>query len=180
MLEQVKANDKNLLIDLKYATKQNFVKQKLYKESLCYLHVDASKKLLEASKIAENFNLKLKIFDAYRPVEVQKILFSYDQEFVSNPDTGSIPHCRGIAVDLTLVDSNNIELDMGTEFDHFSSLAFHGNREISLKAQKNRLLLLAIMTEAGWDFFKNEWWHYQLFNPRTYKIINNTIFSKII
>ncbi len=37
-----------------------------------------------------------------------------------------------------------------------------------LQAQKNRLLLLAIMTEAGWDFYRNEWWHYQLFNPRTY------------
>ncbi len=136
MFKQITANDKNLLIDLKYATKQNFVKQKLYKKSLCYLHEDAYSLLLKASKIAQNFNLKLKIFDAYRPVAVQKNFISLDQEFVSNPDTGSIPHCRGIAVDLTLVDQNNNDLDMGTEFDHFSELAYHGNRDIALTSTK--------------------------------------------
>ncbi|MFZ8865080.1 MAG: D-alanyl-D-alanine dipeptidase [Rickettsiales bacterium] len=173
MLKQITAKNKNIILDLKYSTKQNFVKQKLYKKSLCYLHEDAYSLLIKASKIAQNFKLKLRIFDAFRPLAVQKLLFSLDQDFVSNPNTGSIPHCRGIAVDLTLTDQNNNDLDMGTEFDHFSKLAYHGNRDIALQAQKNRLLLLAIMTEAGWDFYRNEWWHYQLFNPRTYPVIED-------
>lgn len=96
-----------------------------------------------------------------------------DDRFISNPKTGSTPHCRGVAIDLTLLDKENNELDMGTEFDHFSPLAYHGNNEISEEAQKNRLLLLGIMSQAGWDFYTNEWWHYQLFNAREYPIIND-------
>ena len=61
---------------------------------------------------------------------------------------------------------------MGTEFDSFSPKSFHGNKDISSKAQENRLLLLDIMTQAGWDFYKNEWWHYQLFNPRSYDVLS--------
>jgi D-alanyl-D-alanine dipeptidase len=62
---------------------------------------------------------------------------------------------------------------MGTEFDHFSPLAFHGNTEISTEAQRNRLVLLGIMTQAGWDFYTNEWWHYQLFKAREYPIVKD-------
>jgi D-alanyl-D-alanine dipeptidase len=72
----------------------------------------------------------------------------------------------GVAVDLTLLDSSGAELDMGTPFDAFTPRSHHGDRQISIAAQRNRLLLLGLMTAAGWDFFKNEWWHYQLFNAR--------------
>ena len=59
---------------------------------------------------------------------------------------------------------------MGTEFDEFSKLSFHGSKFISAKAFKNRSLLLGLMTASGWDFFRNEWWHYQLFNSKTYPL----------
>ncbi|MFN8930325.1 MAG: M15 family metallopeptidase, partial [Alphaproteobacteria bacterium] len=49
----------------------------------------------------------------------------------------------------------------------------HGNQEISAEAQKNRLLLMGIMTTAGWDFYRNEWWHYQLFNSRDYALYSD-------
>ena len=62
---------------------------------------------------------------------------------------------------------------MGTEFDEFSKLSYHGNLNISKKSYQNRLLLLGIMMDSGWDFFRNEWWHYQLFNSKAYPIINN-------
>ena len=84
---------------------------------------------------------------------------------------GLVPHCRGTAIDLTLIDSNLKELDMGTEFDHFSEKSFHGNKSINIQAQQNRLLLLGIMSQSGWEFYKNEWWHYQLPNSKKYKII---------
>ena len=88
-----------------------------------------------------------------------------DPNFIAPPDKGS-PHSRGVAIDLTLVNSNNIELDMGTGFDEFSKLSYHGCLDITKEAYKNRLMLLGIMTDAGWDFFRNEWWHYQLFNSK--------------
>ena len=77
-----------------------------------------------------------------------------------------------MAIDLTLTRDGK-DLDMGTEFDEFSPLSYHGNRQISELSFKNRLLLLGIMTDAGWDFFRNEWWHYQLFNSKAYPIIDD-------
>ena len=60
-------------------------------------------------------------------------------KFYSTSDKGS-PHSRGVAIDLTLT-RNGKELDMGTEFDEFSKLSYHGNLEISQQSYKNRLLL---------------------------------------
>ena len=95
-----------------------------------------------------------------------------DPNFIAPPDRGS-PHSRGVAVDITLVNSNNIELDMGTGFDEFSRLSYHGCLDITKEAYKNRLMLLGIMTDAGWDFFRNEWWHYQLYNSKNFPIVND-------
>ena len=66
-------------------------------------------------------------------------------------------------------------LDMGTDFDHFSEKSFHGNTEITMSAQKNRMLLLGIMTIAGWDFYKNEWWHYQLYNSKKWPVLSDKV-----
>jgi zinc D-Ala-D-Ala dipeptidase len=92
--------------------------------------------------------------------------------FISNPNGGVIPHCRGVAIDLTLTDMNGNELDMGSDFDEFSDLAFHNCEKISTEAQRNRLILLGLMSAAGWDFFSKEWWHYQLFKPREFAIVD--------
>mgnify|MGYP006158081661 FL=1 len=88
------------------------------------------------------------------------------------PEKGS-PHSRGVAVDLTLVDQQTgQDLDMGTPFDDFTPLSHHANTNVSQEAQRNRCILMGIMTLAGWDFFKSEWWHYQLFQAReTYDLL---------
>jgi D-alanyl-D-alanine dipeptidase len=78
---------------------------------------------------------------------------------------------QGVAIDLTLVDKNGKELEMGTYFDDFSARAHHNCQEISVEAQQNRLLLCGLMTICGWDFYSQEWWHYQLLNPRNYPIV---------
>lgn len=165
-----------LIFDLRYATNNNFTKTILYKSKNCFLHRIAFEHLCIAQKIAEKMELKLKIFDAYRPVYVQKKLWEIlpDSKFIAPPKKGS-PHSRGVAIDLTLVDKKGNELNMGTEFDEFSRLSYHGCVDISKESYKNRLLLLGIMTDAGWDFFRNEWWHYQLFNSRKYPIIEKKL-----
>ena len=172
----IKVNENNLgvLIDLRYASNNNFTKKKVFFENNCYLHEIAFEHLCKAIEISEKIGLKIKIFDAYRPVYVQKKLWEClpNSEFIAPPSKGS-PHSRGVAIDLTLVDDNGKDLDMGTEFDEFSKLSYHGNLNISKKSYQNRLLLLGIMMDSGWDFFRNEWWHYQLFNSKAYPIINN-------
>jgi zinc D-Ala-D-Ala dipeptidase len=166
-------NDFDVILDIRYAGANNVTRQKFYENDDCFLHQEAAQKLKNAVILAQEYDLKLKIFDGFRPLKAQEFLFAKfpDSGFVSDPKNGSIPHCRGIAVDLTLVDKNGKELEMGTDFDDFTELAFHSCKKLSGEAKKNRELLLKIMTKAGWDFFDNEWWHYQLFNPRSYKII---------
>jgi D-alanyl-D-alanine dipeptidase len=175
MLVAITPDKFDVILDIRYATVNNFVKKKLYQSNQCLLHIDAATKLANTIKIAKSLGLTIKIFDSFRPIAIQKKLWDMfnDSNFISNPSTGSVPHCRGVAIDLTLTDQNHQELDMGTAFDHFSQKSFHGNIDITIQAQKNRLLLLGIMTQAGWDFYQNEWWHYQLFKPRSYEIIQN-------
>lgn len=159
-----------------YATTDNFTGRQLYKHSGCYLNTDAAKLLSKAIELAAALGLRFKVFDTYRPLEIQQELWDDcpDPNFISNPQTGAVPHCRGAAVDLTLIDKDGNELDMGTEFDAFTPLSFHGNMEVSTEAQRNRHLLMGIMTTAGWDFYRNEWWHYQLFEPRKYPVIKDS------
>lgn len=166
-----------VILDLRYATKNNVCNRELYTKPLCFLHKNAAEGLKKAVIEAKNLGLKIKIFDGFRPIEVQQ--FMYDKfpsedpngGFVSNPKTGSTPHCRGVAIDLTLCDEQGKELDMGSDFDEFSDIAYHRSNKVSKDAQRNRLILLGIMTLAGFDFYSQEWWHYQLFKPREFEII---------
>jgi len=65
---------------------------------------------------------------------------------------------------------------MGTPFDDFTVQSHHGRTDISQAAQRHRAILLGIMTAAGWDFFRNEWWHYQLFKPRgRYPVLSDSV-----
>ena len=120
----IKLNDKelNILIDLKYATDDNFTGKKIYCRNDCYLNEVAFEHLTISCEIAEKLGLKLKIFDGFRPIDSQKKLWEYlpNPDFIAPPDKGS-PHSRGAAVDLTLLDEKDNELDMGTGFDEFSS-----------------------------------------------------------
>jgi len=177
-LVEITQSKNGVIIDLRYASKNNVCGHELYSYPFCYLHPDAEKALKKAVEIAKAINLKIKIWDCFRPLEVQKYMFNKFPSdgasggFVSNPEGGVIPHCRGVAIDLTLCNLDGNELEMGTDFDEFSSLAFHGCREISIEAQKNRLTLAGIMALAGFDFYQNEWWHYQLFNARQYEVVS--------
>lgn len=162
-------------ISLAYATPQNFTGEPVYKpEARCYLHEKAAACLKKAVEISSAQEYKIRIFDAFRPTEVQWVLWNHtpDPNFLADPRRGS-PHSRGVAIDLTLLDKNGHALDMGTPFDAFTLLSHHGNLEISQEAQRNRLLLMGIMTTAGWDFYRNEWWHYQLFNSREYTLYSD-------
>jgi len=171
-LVKITEKEFGVILDLKYFTKDNITNDIIYDKNYNFLHKKAADKLYESVKLAKEKGYKLKIFDAYRPLQCQKFLYDkFPGEYVSNPETGSIPHCRGVAVDLTLIDQNGDELEIGTDFDDFSSKAHHGVKDISIEAQKNRLILLSIMISSGWDFYRNEWWHYQLFDARKYDVI---------
>jgi D-alanyl-D-alanine dipeptidase len=157
-----------------YATEDNFTGRPIYTRSGCYLHPDAAAALAKAIGLATAVGLRLRVFDAFRPSEAQWALWNVrpDPDFLADPRRGS-PHSRGVAVDLTLIGPDGRDLDMGTAFDAFTPLSHHGNFDIPAAAQRNRHLLLGIMTAAGFDFYRNEWWHYQLFNSRRYPLLSD-------
>ncbi|WP_341910325.1 D-alanyl-D-alanine dipeptidase [Ferrovibrio terrae] len=163
-----------VLLDLRYATADNLTGAPIYHRAACFLNPEAADLLHKAIALAGQMQLRLKVFDAFRPTEAAWALWNHtpDPTFLADPRKGS-PHSRGAAVDVTLVDADGEDLDMGTGFDAFTPLAFHGTLEITPEQQANRALLLGIMTAAGWDFYRNEWWHYQLFQPRRYPLLSD-------
>ena len=162
-------------IDMVYARADNFTGKPIYSRAVCYLHADAAQALERAVRIAAEIGLRVRIFDAFRPSEAQWVLWNHtpDPDFVADPRRGSA-HSRAVALDLTLVDADGTPLDMGTPFDDFTPLSHHASTGISVQAQRNRLVLLGLMTAAGWDFFRNEWWHYQLFDARSYPLLGDS------
>jgi D-alanyl-D-alanine dipeptidase len=171
-LVEIASPARDVAVDIRYATSDNFTGKPVYARAGCYLHADAAAALDRAIALAKPLGFRLKIFDAFRPSEAQWALWNCrpDPEFLADPRKGS-PHSRGVAVDLTLLDRGGRELDMGTGFDAFTPLSHHANIKIPAPAQANRLTLLGLMSAAGWDFYKNEWWHYQLFDAKRYALL---------
>jgi len=167
----------DVAIDIKYATTDNFTGKPIYARPGCYLLDEAEVLFRRAIDLARVQGWHFLVFDAFRPSEAQFKMWAHtpDPDFLADPKRGS-PHSRGVAIDLTLVETASGEiLDMGTGFDAFTPLSFHGNTEISQQAQENRYRLLGLMTAAGWDCYLNEWWHYQLFNSRTYDVLPDDV-----
>jgi D-alanyl-D-alanine dipeptidase len=177
MLVEVTEAGFDVEIALAYATSDNFTGRPVYARAGCYLNPDAASLLQRAVELARPLGLRFRLLDCFRPSEAQWKLWDFrpDPEFLADPRRGS-PHSRGAAVDLTLIDDTGASLDMGTDFDAFTPLSHHGTTRVPASAQRNRALLLGIMTAAGWDFYRNEWWHYQLFNARVgYPLLNDSV-----
>lgn len=161
-----------VLLDLVYATERNFTGKPIYGEARCLLHRDAEPGLKRAVRLAALAGLRLKVFDAYRPPSAQAVFWQHlpDPRFVADVEQGS-NHSRGVALDLTLVDGDGRELDMGTPFDAMTERSYHFHPEVPAPAQRNRLWLVAIMDEAGFGRIDTEWWHYELLDATTYPLI---------
>ena len=165
--------NKDFILDMKYATTDNFLKSKVYDCQVCFLRLKTVKNLIEANNEFNKKGLKIKIFDCYRPIDVQKKMWAIvsDPNYVANPAKGSI-HNRGGAVDISLVDKNGIELDMGTKFDFFGSESSHLFKKLPLKIIKNRKLLKKVMLKHHFESFDSEWWHYNLEGSKKDKLSN--------
>ncbi|AEM71325.1 peptidase M15D vanX D-ala-D-ala dipeptidase [Allomuricauda ruestringensis DSM 13258] len=149
--------------DMRYATENNFLKAKVYDCAECYTRVKTARALIEANKDFMEKGVKIKFFDCYRPNSVQYKMWEIvpNPQYVANPDKGSI-HNKGGAVDITLVDMEGNELDMGTDFDYFGKRAYHDNLDLPQEILDNRKLLKETMEAHGFWSIRTEWWHYNL------------------
>jgi D-alanyl-D-alanine dipeptidase len=130
--------------------------------------------MVKANKKFIRKGYRIQLFDCYRPLDIQKRMWQIvsNPEYVADPAKGSI-HNRGGAVDITLVDSNGIALDMGTPFDFFGPEAGHYFEKLSDEVKQNRILLKRIMQKSGFLPFNSEWWHYNL-NDASKDRVSNT------
>jgi D-alanyl-D-alanine dipeptidase len=154
--------DSSILLDLKYATKDNFVEERLYDCARCLLRPAVAQAAVAAHRELREMGLGLKMLDCYRPLPVQWKLWNKmpDRRYVTDPRQGSM-HNRGAAVDLTIFElDSGRELDMGAPFDYFGREAYHTYTDLPEEALRNRHLLKSTMEKHGFRSIRTEWWHY--------------------
>lgn len=156
--------DPRIHLDIRYATENNFCNKKLYPTATCFVHMDCAIALKRVQDKLTPLGLFLKIFDGYRPLSVQQIMWDIiqDENYVMNPLKGKGRHTRGTAIDLTLVDALGNELEMPSQFDDFTKNAHRENSNHSNIALNNMKLLEQLMQEEGFIGWPLEWWHYDL------------------
>jgi D-alanyl-D-alanine dipeptidase len=187
----------DIIVELKYSTTDNFVGRDMYRDlEKAYLTPDFARKVVRAQQILRKRNpqLTLLIYDAARPISVQKYMRKLVegtkfQDFVADGTKGG-RHNYGVAVDLTIATNQGEPLDMGAGFDDFTDAAAvkgtsdtndQANRNlqvykayvnglvkrglISQDAANNRMLLIEVMYEVGLYPYRREWWHYEELAP---------------
>lgn len=167
----------DVVVSLMYARPDNFTGVKLYNTlTRAYLHTKAADALAKAQKQLGELKpgYRLKICDASRPMSAQKRMYDVVRgtpmaPYVSNPRNGGGLHNYGMAVDVTIVDDQDRELDMGTKVDHLGKEANIHTEEtmvrkgiLTRRQVDNRKLLRSVMTNAGYTPLKSEWWHFNL------------------
>lgn len=185
-LVDVKNYSEDIFVDLKYATKDNFMGLILYERTKrAYLQVEVAQRLAYCQSYlsAIDSGLHLLVYDAARPVSVQRLMWNALDtvpvkergKYVSNPANLSL-HNMGCAVDITICNSNGIPLDMGAGFDDFRDIAFPNKEteylktgELTREQYENRLLLRKVMASQSFRQLPTEWWHYNAFSRNVAK-----------
>jgi zinc D-Ala-D-Ala dipeptidase len=181
LMVDVQKVDSSIIVDLRYATPNNFTGAPLpgYEGNRAFLRAEAAAALAVVQEDLRMQGMGLKIFDAYRPVRASEAMVAWTQK-TNRADLlrdGYIAsrsrHNLGVAIDLTLVNlATKGEITMGTPFDNFSRAAHTKNA--SGVILKNRQMLKRVMERQGFVNYEKEWWHY------SYTVQNPVRFDKVI
>lgn len=149
------------IIDIKYATTDNFVKEAVYPCGRCFVKPAAAQAIQNIRDELYREGYRLKFFDCYRPGPVQQKLWDKvpNANYVTPPSKGSM-HSRGVAVDLTLTDLQGKEQNMGTAYDYFGLEGHHDYTKLPPTVLALRRKLKTVMEAHGFLSIKTEWWHY--------------------
>lgn len=163
-----------LVVELRYATQENFLRRRLYpKGARCLLVPAAAERLAQVARAVARAGYRLKVYDCYRPRSVQWEMWQVvpQKGLVADPRSGS-HHNRGAAVDLTLVTRDGGTVEMPTDFDDFSRAARQWYTGGTASSRLNRERLKAAMRDAGFVPNPMEWWHYDLADPLGYPLLD--------
>lgn len=157
----VRAIDPSILVDLKYATNDNFTEHKIYDFNTAIARAGTVRKLTKANQLLKQQGFLLKVWDAYRPVTAQQALFEVtpDPTWVAKPDP-NFSHQKGVTFDVTLCEMNGDPIPMQSGFDDFSERAKRDFRRKPYQ-EHNYQVLDRAMQAAGFTGYENEWWDYR-------------------
>lgn len=160
------------VVDLRYATDDNFMKKRVYPtDARCLLLKRSATMLQAAASELRAKGFRVKLYDCYRPHAVQFELWKVLPKpgYVAEPTKGS-NHNRGGAIDLGLATLDGGEVEMPTPYDSFSPAAHHGYDGGTEASRANRETLRAAMERQGFTKNRMEWWHYDLPNATRYPL----------
>ncbi len=163
-----------LVLDIRYATTNNFTGEKIYNLSKAYSRKPVAESLKKIQAELKKEGLGIKIFDAYRPYKATVKFYEvyHDTTYVASPYRGS-RHNRGCALDLTIVKlSTGEELKMPTEFDSFKKEAWPTSVVKDPIVKKNREKLITVMEKHGFKVNSSEWWHYDFIGWKQYEVLD--------
>jgi D-alanyl-D-alanine dipeptidase len=174
--------DPTLKLDIRYATKNNFLGKAVYKQPRAFLQRPAAEALARVSQNLRRQGYGLVVFDGYRPWSVTKVFWDVTPAnkkiFVADPSKGS-RHNRGCAVDLSLFDlKTGMQVTMPSEYDEMTERAHINYACAGPEPKRLRELLRAMMTAEGFAVYEPEWWHYDYKDWKEYPIMNRK-FSEI-
>lgn len=150
----------NAVFCMIFATEDNVMGKPLYVRKVCLLQKETAQKLKKAEEMFEKDGYRIKIYDAYRPMSVSGILYKKYKNNRFIAPAGNSSHNRGAAVDMTLVDSNGVELEMQSAVHDLSKNAYVNNPKASAAAKKNWKYMSDIMKKCGFNTYQYEWWHF--------------------
>ena len=171
-LADVKSADPTIVVELRYSGKNNIVHRALYpKRMRAMIRPELLPRLASAQKFLRQYNYRLKIWDAYRPPAAQQELWRVIQNdsYVADPTLGAGSlHSWGVAVDCTLTDLHNRDVEMPTDFDNFTPAAMTRYLGPDRRIHYRLRLLQVAMAGSGFYGFRNEWWHFTVKNWAKY------------
>jgi zinc D-Ala-D-Ala dipeptidase len=163
-----------LVMDIRYATTNNFTGEKIYNQAKAYARKPVAEALKEIQEELKPQGLGIKMFDAYRPYKATVKFYEVykDTTYVASPYRGS-RHNRGCALDLTLIDlKTGEELQMPTGYDSFKREAWPSTPVSDPLIRKNRTTLITVMEKYGFRVNGSEWWHYDFRGWKNFEVMD--------
>ena len=177
-LVEVTTLEPGILLDVRYATTNNFMSSVFYDEPRVFLQRPAAEGVARAHRALAEHGYGLLLHDGYRPWYVTKMFFDATPEsqkiFVADPANGS-RHNRGAAIDLNLYDlATGESADMVGTYDEFSPRSFPDYPGGTSRQRWLRELLRRAMEAEAFTVYEAEWWHFDHDDWREYAIQNAT------
>jgi D-alanyl-D-alanine dipeptidase len=171
-LVDIRSVDPTIIVELRYAGRNNLVGYPLYARGTCALaRPEVASGLAAAQVFLRRYQFGLKIWDAYRPAAVQEKLWhaSHNSDYVANPEIGvGSLHSWGVAIDATLVDTWNRPVRMPSDFDDFTPASMWRYIGPHADVRAHVHLLQIAMRNAGFWGLRTEWWHFTIADWQKY------------